>query len=50
MRAFYHSGNRIDSMPDSKVIILTKPLKSPINSMVVDFLGASDKTINLLSQ
>ena len=50
MRAIYHSVNQTDSMFDSKVIILpNESLKLPINSTVVDFLGASDKTIKRLS-
>ena len=41
--------SQVDSIFGLKGIILPKTLKLPRNSTVLDFLGASDKTIKFLS-
>ena len=48
MRTFYDGLNQIDNIFSSKVIILPKLLKMPINSTALNFLGASDKATKLL--
>ena len=50
MITFYHGINQVESIFSSKVITLPKQsLKLPRNSMSLNYLGASDKAIKLLS-
>ena len=47
IRAFYDDFYQVNSIFCFKNVIFTK--KTPINSTVLSFLGASDKAIKLLS-